>query len=111
MEQAGTNYRIKKIYQIDAHTLGIDWTDGHSSRYRLAHLRRHCPCAGCRDEWTGKPLIKPESISDDIQATRIEAVGRYALSINFTDGHTTGIYSYELLRALEQNAAGEPNKG
>lgn len=102
MNPAGTTYRIKKLYQVDAHTLGIEWTDGHSSQWRLAHLRRHCPCASCRDEWTGKPLLKPESVSDDIQATRIESVGRYAIHIGFTDGHTTGIYSYDLLRALEQ---------
>lgn len=104
MNPAGTDYKVTRIYQVDPFTLGIDWSDGKMSRWRLAHLRRNCPCASCRDEWTGKPLLTPESIREDLQATSLESIGRYAISIKFSDGHTTGIYSYDLLRALDQNA-------
>ncbi len=93
---------VRKIEQLDKHILGIEWTDGHRSRWRLAHLRRHCPCASCIDEWTGKPILKPEEVDDNLSATVVESVGRYALTIRFADGHNTGIYSFPLLRELCQ---------
>lgn len=98
---AGEQVGIRSIEQIDRHTLGIEWTDGRRSRWRLSHLRRNCPCATCIDEWTGKPLLKAESISDDIAASKVYSVGRYALGIDFSDGHRTGIYSFGLLRRLD----------
>ncbi len=93
---------VRKIEQLDKHTFAIEWTDGHVSRWRLSHLRRNCPCASCIDEWTGAPILKPESVSDTLTAKSIESVGRYALTIHFSDGHTTGIYSFPLLRKLCQ---------
>jgi DUF971 family protein len=47
-------------------------------------------------------LLKPESVDDNILATRVESVGRYALKIHFTDGHSTGYYAFTLLRELCQ---------
>lgn len=106
---------VRKIEQLGPHTLGITWTDGHESRWRLADLRRACPCASCVDEWTGKPLLDPASVPDDLSATRVESVGRYALTIAFSDGHSTGIYTFPRLRALCQceacTAAGEQPPG
>lgn len=99
---------VREIDQIDKHTLGIKWVDGHESRWRLSHLRRRCPCASCIDEWTNEPILKPGDVDENILATRVESVGRYALVINFTDGHTTGIYSFGLLRELCQCAQCEP---
>ncbi len=93
---------VRKIDQLDKYTLGIEWVDGHCSRWRLSHLRRHCPCAGCVDEWTGKALIDPTRVDDEIGATTIESVGQYALTVHFSDGHSTGIYSFALLRELCQ---------
>lgn len=93
---------VVKIEQLDRHTLGIEWLDGHRSRWRLSHLRRHCPCASCIDEWTNEPILKPGDVKDDLTARRIESVGRYALTIHFSDGHSTGIYSFPLLRTLCQ---------
>lgn len=93
---------VRTIEQLDEHTLGIEWTDGHRSRWRLSHLRRNCPCAECRDEWTGKRLLDAKAVDDNLKATIVQSLGRYAISINFTDGHTTGIYAFTLLRDLCQ---------
>ena len=93
---------VREIEQLDRNTLGIQWTDGHASRWKLSHLRRNCPCAGCVDEWSGKPLLKADDVDENILATSVESVGRYALTIKFTDGHTTGIYSFSRLRELCQ---------
>ncbi len=78
----------------------IVWQDGHESAFSIRSLRQTCPCAVCRDEWTGKPLLDPESVPKDITAPKAELVGNYAVSFLFSDGHSTGIYSFETLRGL-----------
>jgi len=103
METAQKPLGVKKIYQVDRCTLGIDWSDGEQGRWRLATLRRHCPCASCVDEWSGKALLDPSAVADDITASRVESVGLYALRIDFSDGHNTGIYNYPYLRDLPQD--------
>ena len=95
-----SNLQVMKIWQADDRTLGIEWTDGRSSRYDVVDLRRKCPCAECVDEFTRKPILKAEDVREDVRPIRIESVGRYALSIRFSDGHNTGIYTFEILRKI-----------
>lgn len=90
---------VREIKQNDPHRFTIEWSDGIISEYRLSDLQRMCSCARCRDEKTGRVLIDPSSISDDLQAVRIVSVGRYALKIFFSKGCSKGIYSFKLLRA------------
>jgi DUF971 family protein len=78
----------------------ISWEDGHRSLYLLNFLRLNCPCASCRDEWTGKRLITLDRIPADIKISNTEAVGRYAYRFKWSDGHQTGIYSFDFLRGL-----------
>ena len=99
------SYGVRRIYQVDRHTLGIDWTDGVVGRWRLAELRRQCPCAHCVDEWTRERRLDPNTVSDDLSATRVESVGRYALRVVFGDGHDAGLFSYALLRELDSSAS------
>jgi len=54
----------------------------------------------CIDEMTGKAILDPESVADTIKPTTIDSVGRYGMSIKFSDGHTTGIYTFDLMRKL-----------
>jgi DUF971 family protein len=91
---------------------GVDivWQDQHASHYDFAYLREQCPCAMCNDERNKKeemklhgsgssssvlPLFKPRPT-----ARTAKAVGNYALQIDFSDGHSTGIYSYDYLRTI-----------
>ncbi len=90
----------REIRQGGPSELEILWADGHQSRYFVPDLRRACRCAHCVDEWSGRPNLDPESISDDVRPTRLEPVGRYAIQIDWTDGHSSGIYTYEHLRQL-----------
>lgn len=89
----------KDIFKVAEAKLRIAWEDGHESEYSFALLRRRCPCAVCTDEWTGKTLLDPTKIPDDIKADKVELVGNYALAFQFADGHSTGIYTFERLRA------------
>lgn len=91
---------VKDIAQLDSRTLGVRWSDGRESRYDVVDLRRRCPCAECVEEWTRKPLLNPEDVPETVRPQRIQSVGRYALQIQFSDGHSTGIYTYEMLREL-----------
>lgn len=80
----------------DDFTFCIQWEDGKTTEHRLSHLQRQCPCAGCVDEKTGRRVDK--EVRDNVKATSIRNVGRYALSIQFTEGCSNGIYSYQMLR-------------
>lgn len=92
------SYGVEKIWQQDERTLGIIWTDGKQHLYDVVELRRRCPCAACIDEWTRKPLLKASDVAETIRPKAITSVGRYALNIVFSDGHSSGIYSYKGLR-------------
>jgi len=92
------NIRVKDIAQIDGRTLSITWTDNVESRFDVVELRRHCPCAACIDEWTHEQRLKPQDIPDTVRPLQIDSVGRYALQVRFSDGHSTGIYTFSMLR-------------
>lgn len=80
--------------------LKIIWSDNKECIYNLRSLRYYCQCALCKHEITREKLIKLEDIPEDINMVKIEVVGNYALSFYWSDGHSTGIYSYEHLRKL-----------
>ena len=94
------NYNPTGIEKVADDRLRITWEDGHVSEWTFQYLRQHCPCAMCRDEWSGESLLDPATIPADMKAERANVVGNYALSFAFSDGHGTGIYSFEALRKL-----------
>jgi DUF971 family protein len=86
----------------------IDWSDGHVSHYSFQFLRDACPCALCEDE-RGKTGLEPGHAPGSkpgelpmfrpaVKPTEVEQVGRYALRFTWSDGHETGIYSWDYLR-------------
>jgi len=77
----------------------IVWKDGHESLYTGYVLRLACPCASCVDELSGRRRIREESISKDVRPLTMDPTGRYAIRFHWSDGHSTGIYTYEHLRA------------
>lgn len=68
-------------------------------------VRERCPCASCIDENTGQRILDPESIPADIRPSGMSFVGNYALKINWSDGHSTGLYTWDLLAELARDAA------
>ena len=89
-----------EIKQADERTLAIRWQDGHESSYPCDYLRKLCRCAGCVDEWSGQNRIDPASIPENVHPLEIQGVGRYGLKINWSDGHNTGIYTFQYLREI-----------
>ena len=88
------------IRQAGPRTLAIVWADGRESRYDVRELRLACGCAQCVDEWSGEGRLDPASVPADVHPLRIEPVGRYAIQIEWSDGHGSGIYTFARLRAL-----------
>jgi len=93
-----------RIFQAGPSTLAILWSDGRESRYTVRELRLHCPCATCRDEMTGERLLDPSRIPEDVRPVHLGSVGNYGLKIRWSDGHDTGIYSFDRLRELGDTA-------
>jgi ATP-binding protein involved in chromosome partitioning len=87
---------IRKLWQKERSSFTIEWNDGVVSDYKLSELQKHCPCAGCVDEITGKRISN--SCHEDVQTSQIANVGRYALRIQFTSGCSNGIYDFTMLR-------------
>ena len=90
----------RDIRQHGPGELAIDWNDGLQSIYAVRDLRLACPCASCVDEWTGEARLDPVSVPEDVRPVRLRPVGRYAIQIEWSDGHATGIYTFERLREL-----------
>lgn len=90
----------KELRQPSPADIVLVWKDGHESAYPAFYLRCHCPCAICVDERTGEKRLKEETIDKHVRAEAISPVGRYGLQIRWSDGHATGIYTFELLRTL-----------
>jgi prepilin-type processing-associated H-X9-DG protein len=100
-----------KIHVSKGAGVDVVWADGHASHYEFAYLREECPCATCNDAREKKaslgelapslqsspalPMFKPKA-----RAQAATQVGSYAIQISFTDGHSTGIYSYDHLRNI-----------
>lgn len=90
----------------DAESLTLEWTDGVPQRISWRTLRENCPCAHCRTKRAEPPqpanpftILKPAEAAP-IKATSMKPMGNYAYSIDFSDGHNSGIYSLEYLREL-----------
>jgi DUF971 family protein len=83
----------------------IAWSDGAAVRIPFRTLRWQCPCAVCVDELTGVRRLQPEQVPEEIAPVQLEPSGNYAVRIAWSDGHSTGIYTWERLRELAEQLA------
>ncbi len=82
----------------DGRRIEIKWQDGRRTQHSAFELRAQCPCASCVHEFSGEQLLKIEDVDENVAASGFHKVGRYALQFDWSDGHSTGIYTYERLR-------------
>ena len=92
--------RLSRIEPATPDSILLSWSDGLTVLVKALDLRAECPCAGCVDEHTGIRTLRRETLPLDIRATRVEPIGRYALSFTWSDGHATGMHSFESLREI-----------
>ena len=97
--------------QREGEGLKIDWNDGANTFVSWRDLRTNCPCASCI-EVRAKPvdpfrvLTPQEAAAGPPEPVSMKPVGHYAYQITWNDGHSTGIYPIDQLRALS-TAQGE----
>ena len=75
----------------------ITWPNDRVDRPTFVDLRNDCRCAVCVDEMTGERLLDPATIPPDITIRDMQLVGNYALKITWSDGHDTGLYTWQRL--------------
>jgi DUF971 family protein len=86
--------------------LRITWSDAEVREYTFRELRDKCPCATCREKRNAPPPpptqlpVLTEAQTRPLKITGMKPVGNYAYSIDFSDGHDTGIYTIESLREM-----------
>lgn len=92
-----------QILQPIGTDLVVVWGDGHESYYAFRWLRDHCPCASC----SGEPDLfgrlsfgmPQEKSANAYQLASLERVGQYGVQLNWQDGHTWGIWTFDRLRS------------
>lgn len=94
---------------VEGGRLRVTWSDGHAGLHTLRALRAQCPCAHCRDEWTGKRRIQIEQVPENVDIVGADPIGRYATRFQWSDGHSTGLYTFARLRAICECAECEAN--
>lgn len=97
-----------ELSRTDKRELSIRWSDGLEQRISFYRLRKACPCATCREQAAAEEKrprsLLPVMTASEAQPLLLAAmrpVGNYAYNIAFSDGHDSGIYTFEYLRNLE----------
>ncbi|HTL26194.1 MAG TPA: DUF971 domain-containing protein [Burkholderiales bacterium] len=83
-----------KLHQ-KSRVLEISFDDGKSFRLPYEFLRVYSPSAEVRGHGPGQEVL--QTGKKDVEITRAEPVGSYAIQLAFSDGHETGLYSWDLL--------------
>lgn len=102
-----------KINRNGSEGIIIEWLGGAKNELPSKLLRTNCPCAQCKenrgDTTHSKPLTGKKSLlrvvessnaEHELKLEKIWQVGQYALGMEWADGHSTGIYTFEYLKEL-----------
>lgn len=96
---AGLNKGVPLPTEIKLHQksrlLEIAFADGRTFRLPCEFLRVYSPSAEVRGHGPGQEVL--QAGKKNVEITRVEPVGQYAVQLAFSDGHDTGIYSWDLL--------------
>jgi DUF971 family protein len=96
---AGLGKNIPSPTEIKLHQksriLEIAFADGKTFRFPCEFLRVYSPSAEVRGHGPGQEVLQVGK--KDVEIKQIEPVGTYAIQPTFSDGHDTGIYSWDLL--------------
>ena len=101
------NYNEKK-HILDILTVDEDGKT-MSNTLEPAELRRECKCAACVEELSGRQILQPSDVSDDIKPIKMGPTGNYALSVDWSDGHRS-LYPYRQIHSLIQSRTESKDK-
>lgn len=104
MSDPPTNIRALQAEQV----LEVTWPDARVDRLAYRLLRSECPCAACRNEWTGERMLDPSTIRPDLKLLGMDNIGTYAVQLAWNDGHSSGLFSWETLRGIGEHGQPAP---
>jgi DUF971 family protein len=84
----------------DEKVVEFEWDETLIKKIRFFDLRNLCPCATCINEFTGEKMLDPSTIPEDIFPKEMGFSGNYALKFHWSDGHHTGIYTWDHLKKV-----------
>ena len=87
----------RKITRSDPSRIEFEWDNGEKTVLTTVELRAICPCAACVDELSGVRRHDPATVPADLVHRDVRLVGNYAITMSFSDGHATGIYTFPML--------------
>jgi ATP-binding protein involved in chromosome partitioning len=97
---SGPALRPTRIVPFPNGEIAIAWENGEESYLAARELRLACSCARCVDETTGVKRLRDDEVPADVRPVALHPVGNYGIAIAWSDGHDTGIYTFETLRAI-----------
>ncbi|MGE3822228.1 MAG: DUF971 domain-containing protein [Isosphaeraceae bacterium] len=106
MSQPPTNLRALQSEQV----LELTWEGTPARKLPYRFLRGECPCASCRNEWTGERILDPATIPSEIRLEGMEGIGNYAVRLVWSDGHGSGLYTWETLQRLSEDPSIDPTR-
>ena len=103
-----------RLEKTEDRSLVIEWSDEQTQTISIRKLRDSCRCANCIDKRMESLKETPEgekklsnvlpvlSIAETqpLDIIKMHPVGNYAYNIHFSDGHSAGIFTFELLRSI-----------
>ncbi len=96
--QKGTRQPTDIILHQQSRILEIAFDDGKRYRLSCEYLRVSSPSAEVRGHGAGQEVL--QTGKREVSITAIEPVGNYAIKLVFSDGHDTGLYSWDYLYSL-----------
>ena len=94
MDTPPLEIRLRKASRV----VSLEFEDGSRFELPFEYLRVHSPSAEVRGHGAGQEVL--QTGKEDVQITRIEPVGHYAVRLHFDDGHNTGLYTWRYLYEL-----------
>ena len=99
MTDTPVRLKLEKTRQLE-----VDWADGSKGVYPIAYLRKNCPCAQCKVDRASSKKNRLHVMGGykegPVTVVAAEPVGNYALRLQWSDDHGSGIYSYAYLREI-----------
>jgi DUF971 family protein len=92
----------REIGRSGKHDVLVRWRDDRETVFPARFLRLACPCASCIEEMTGRKILKESDVPEDIHPLAIQPVGQYAIKVQWSDGHASGIFTWERLDELSR---------
>jgi DUF971 family protein len=99
--QPGTPRPVEIKLHQKSRVLEISFDDGKHFSLSCEYLRVYSPSAEVRGHGPGQEIVQEGK--KDVEIAAIEPVGNYAVKLVFSDGHDTGLYSWDYLYSLGED--------